>query len=355
MLRILLLLGFLAVTSGLNAAVILQYHHVSVDTPASTSISPELFAEHMAYVDELGYEVVSLSQLVASIRSGESLDDNLVVITFDDGYDDIIKPIKDEVVSRGWPFTIFVPPQLIEIGASGYMSWDQLLEMQRLGGEIANHSWDHGHLAGPQLGETAAQWELRIKDEIDRAEAMLEQRTGESLKLFAFPFGEFSHELLALLESEGYAGVGQQSGAVGLYSDITHLPRFPFGGHYGAMEDFATKVRSLAMPIKSYDLLVDEKPLSSNLLRYGSAWPTLQITLRDDTTINPERIECFVSLLGRQTVKVVGEKQIQVSVDGPLKVGRSRYNCTSPSTMPGRFYWYSVPLVMRAANGTFVD
>jgi peptidoglycan/xylan/chitin deacetylase (PgdA/CDA1 family) len=92
------------------SAVILQYHHVSNDTPAATSISPELFAAHMAYVEELGYEVVSLSELVRSLREGKVIKQDMVVITFDDGYTNNMAAIKGELVPRGWPFTIFVPP-----------------------------------------------------------------------------------------------------------------------------------------------------------------------------------------------------------------------------------------------------
>ena len=31
-----------------NALVILQYHHVNTSTPAVTSVTPEVFSEHMA-------------------------------------------------------------------------------------------------------------------------------------------------------------------------------------------------------------------------------------------------------------------------------------------------------------------
>src|SRR5690606_39813349 len=35
-----------------QAAVVLQYHHVSESTPASTSITPALFKQHMDYLAE---------------------------------------------------------------------------------------------------------------------------------------------------------------------------------------------------------------------------------------------------------------------------------------------------------------
>ena len=43
-------------------AVILLYHHVSSTTPASTSVTPSVFEEHLQYLAE-GFKVISLEQV----------------------------------------------------------------------------------------------------------------------------------------------------------------------------------------------------------------------------------------------------------------------------------------------------
>jgi hypothetical protein len=59
-----------AATSTLQAAVVLQYHHVGMTTPASTSTSPERFALHLDYVARHDFEVVPLQRLVDMLRAG---------------------------------------------------------------------------------------------------------------------------------------------------------------------------------------------------------------------------------------------------------------------------------------------
>ncbi|MEQ3696583.1 MAG: polysaccharide deacetylase family protein [Pseudomonadales bacterium] len=355
MLRLLMIIAGFVLSTTANSAVILQYHHVSDDTPASTSISPELFAAHMAYVEELGYEVVPLSELVQSLREGKTIADDVVAITFDDGYADNMAAIKSEIAPRGWPFTIFVPPLLIDQRIRGYMSWDELNELKDLGGELSNHSWEHNHLAARLPDESDEAWLVRFREDLLKAEARIEEMTGESHRILAYPYGEFSPEMLEVLSEEGFAAVGQQSGAVGEFSELGHLPRFPFGGPYGTVEDFHTKVRTLAMPVASVALKDNGEALDSHILDYGSAWPQAHITLREDSGIRISGINCFASGLGAQTVVAEGEHGFSVLADGQLQKGRSRYNCTAGSNQRHRFYWFSVPVVQLDQDGNWVD
>ena len=60
--------------------VILLYHHVSDNTPKSTSISPEVFKQHMAYLKQ-HHTVLPLAKVVDAIQSKTPLPSNTVVIT----------------------------------------------------------------------------------------------------------------------------------------------------------------------------------------------------------------------------------------------------------------------------------
>ena len=80
------------------ATVILQYHHISDSTPPSTSISPALFQKHMQHLLDKGYQVLALHEVAARLQQGESLPDQSVVITFDDGY--------DSVYTEAYPFLL---------------------------------------------------------------------------------------------------------------------------------------------------------------------------------------------------------------------------------------------------------
>src|SRR5690554_4327212 len=58
-----------------NQAVILQYHHVSTQTPPSTSLSLEDFSTHMHYLKDNGFTILPLEDVVHALRSGASLPD----------------------------------------------------------------------------------------------------------------------------------------------------------------------------------------------------------------------------------------------------------------------------------------
>ena len=47
-----IVLTLAVVSMSTRAAVVLQYHHVSESTPASTSITPSLFKRHIDYLAE---------------------------------------------------------------------------------------------------------------------------------------------------------------------------------------------------------------------------------------------------------------------------------------------------------------
>jgi hypothetical protein len=57
------LIFFVNVTDAANDidshGVILAYHHVSTDTPPSTSISPEDFEKHLHYLKENDFNVIA--------------------------------------------------------------------------------------------------------------------------------------------------------------------------------------------------------------------------------------------------------------------------------------------------------
>ena len=86
-------------------APILLYHHVANDTPASTSISPAQFEQHMAYINE-HHTVLPLTEIVAAIKAGKSLPANALAITFDDGYKNILTNGHPILRRYDFPYTI---------------------------------------------------------------------------------------------------------------------------------------------------------------------------------------------------------------------------------------------------------
>lgn len=346
----LLLAAMAGFAPALQAAVVLQYHHVSDTTPSATSVTPERFREHMDYLAEWDFEVVPLEELVNQLRQGKDLPDKTVAITFDDAYESVYDTAFPLLKERDWPFTVFVNTDPLDAGKGGFVTWEQLREMAKAGASIANHSTKHNHLQRLKQGESRKQWRKRIRAEVLDAEERIEEETGQSHRILAYPYGEYDHRVTALLEELDFAAFGQQSGALGSLDDLLALPRFPFGGPYGDIEDFATKVNTKPLPLESVQLYADweaELPLTDLVVAEGDR-PVLKLNLvREDMA---QRINCFASGQGAIETRIQGESLL-VRANKPLKPGRTRYNCTAGSGEPGRFHWFSQQWLVTGPEG----
>lgn len=327
----------LSLTLSAQAAVVLEYHHVSNTTPKSTSISPERFNQQMDYLQSHDFKVVPLTELAELLRAGKPLPDKTVAITFDDSYASVYQAAYPLLKQRGWPFTFFVNTDAV--GSSPlFVSWPQLREMAENGVTIANHSQYHQHMPRLKKGETLAQWRERTSREIQSAEDIIEREIGAAAKIFAYPFGEYDTELQAILKKLGYIAFGQQSGPLGSQIDLQSVPRFPFGGSFTELDDFAMKVNTLPMPLTSVEFCSDKKSPMQNLLVKQGDKPYLRLNISDKTLLN--KTQCFATGQGAIKTEVI-EGSLWVQARQPLPQGRTRYNCTAASAEKGRFYWYT--------------
>jgi len=344
-----LLILLLLTTLPAHAAVVLQYHHVSTETPESTSTSPERFAMHLDYLAEAGFEVVPLQELVDALRAGEPLPDKTVAITFDDGYISIYDTAFPLLREKNWPFTVFINTEPHDQHRPLFMSWDQLREIHAAGATIANHTVSHPYLLNRQPGQDEAARKAWVASEITDAGKRIEEEIGENVMLFAYPYGEFDNPVLDIVHQLAYAGFGQHSGPLASFSDLRMLPRFPFGGAFGDREDFASKVNSLPMPLADGKNSIrweseDGQSLNDLVLEGPTARPVLALQLEDDFDFG--RMNCFASQQGRIPL-LVEKPWIRVQAEQPFSTGRSRYNCTAPSGQRGRFFWFSQLWIIR--------
>ncbi|MDC8829306.1 polysaccharide deacetylase family protein [Alteromonas gilva] len=336
-----------AQTAPHSSGVILLYHHVSADTPRSTSITPDQFEQHLNYIAE-HYSVVALKDLVAAARGHGSVPDNALAITFDDGYENILQNGHPLLKKHGFPYTVFINPAVIG-KQSDQLSWAQIATMQQQGATFANHTMDHLHLLEKQAGETDQAWLARVWQNISSAENMITEHTGQSLKYLAYPFGEYNQTLASKLTDNGYVAFGQHSGAVGTFTDMGAIPRFPAAGPYANLDTLKTKMASLAMPV--IDTSLQNPQVSQRQLN-----DPISITLNEDAAakIRLAQVACYFQ--GQRLPVEVADNHFEFTLSSTLPVGRSRVNCTAPSNqLSGRFYWYSMPFFVATDEGKYPD
>ena len=199
---------------------IIMYH--SVDKPHHFSgivISPEHFDKQMKFLKKHKYYVVSLDELVVAIKEKKNLPKNSVVITFDDGNEDNYTNAFGILKKYGFPAIIFVITDLI--GHDGYLTWEQLREMEKSGITVGSHTLSHVHLPGVPL-----EWQSR---QIKESKKVIEEKLGHPIYYFAYPSGGFSDGTKDLVEEAGYkAACTTNRGNDRFNQDVYELKRIRF-------------------------------------------------------------------------------------------------------------------------------
>lgn len=325
-------------------AVILLYHHVSTTTPASTSVSPETFLAHMEYI-KANHNVVSLDDVVNALKTNTALPDKAVAITFDDGYANILENAHPILAKMGFPYTIFINPDEIGVG-SHQLTWQQVEAMHKDGVTFANHTLDHLHMLDGETSLGQDEWLQQVWNNVETAEARIADKLNDGKKFLAYPFGEFNVALTKQLASAGYIGFGQHSGAVGPYSNLQALPRFPAAGIYANLSPLKTKLNSLSMPV-THTTMPEPRLFKQQL---DSA---IGLTINTDD-LRLSQVACFFG--GEKIETNITGNTVYFTIGHTLPIGRSRVNCTAPSiNQRGRYYWYSTPFFIPNEKGTYPD
>ncbi len=317
---------------ALGDGTILLYHHVATDTPPSTSISPADFQLHLEYLRDNEFNVMPLDIMINSLRSGESIPDKSVAITFDDGYISIFKEAFPLLQSFGFPFALFLSTEPIDNEQENYMNWGQVRDIANAGALIANHMIDHPYMLSARGSESTKELLARHRRDLLYAEERILAETGQSHRYLAYPYGEFNPDIKKILAEEGFVGLAQNSGAVGTNSDFLALPRYPLASIYADLETARIKLDTMAFNVNMIEPL---SPVTTD----RSPEITLQFSAGDYSL---EQIGCFANSLPipmNWLDKNAGIVRLEPTED--YNGRRWRYICTAPAEN-SRYYWYSV-------------
>jgi peptidoglycan/xylan/chitin deacetylase (PgdA/CDA1 family) len=341
-----LLSGCSAASPSSDHGVILVYHHVSNETPASTSVAPDRFEAHLAYLDDNGFRVWPLRRLLeAAVDGAESIPDNVVAITFDDAYESVHTTAWPLLRERGWPFSVFVNTDAIDAGHSPYMSWDQLRELSEAGVAIGNHSASHGHLIDRSSDESDADWRERVRADIERADRRISEEIGTDAGVFAYPFGELSPDLAAIVGESADFALAQRSGAVGATTDPLSVPRFPMASGFDSQSRFTLAVNARPLP-------VTETRVAPPGDGVRPAVESVRFTLAEGG-YRAGQLACYASSGERlETDLTEGPPhRLEVAVDERGSTGRNKINCTAPAADgSGDFFWHAYQWVQDAVR-----
>jgi len=178
---------------------VLLYHHVGPRQPGAypfLTLSYAKFERQMRWLRQRGYTAIRSADWISWKRGAGALPRKPVLITFDDGYADLVQYALPVLKDYGLTATIFIPTRCI--GKTN--EWDdgtwallplmnraQIREWAAQGIEFGSHTRTH-----PDLTTVSRE---RLKDEIEESARELESITGSRPVAFAYPYGCFSDEV----------------------------------------------------------------------------------------------------------------------------------------------------------------
>ena len=212
---------------GRPTATVLCYHIVQSPQDPRMEISRETFRQHLQYLEMTGYNVIPLRDLYEYVSGQrESIPDNAVVITIDDGWRSAYTEAFPELKKRGFPFTLFVYPNIINKTTIS-VTWDQIREMQEGGADIQSHTFSHPYLSrGRNSSLSEAQYSEWLRRELVDSKNKIEKETGRPVEFLAYPYGDFDARVAANVKRAGYsAALTCEAGRVRQGSDPFRMKR----------------------------------------------------------------------------------------------------------------------------------
>ena len=322
MMVVLLLANIVGAGAALAAdhASILMYHRFGETKYPTTNIRLEQFDAHLERLQNGDFTVWPLPRIVEYMQSGKPLPDRTVAITIDDAYLSVYEEAWPRLKALNMPFTLFVATQPIDANRYGYMTWDQIRELQSAGATIGSQTRTHPHMHQISIEQS--------KSEIAESNARFIAELGMRPSLFAYPYGEYDMQVVQAVKDAGFtAAFGQNSGIAHGYNGFYELPRFAMNEQYGTLSRLDLAINGLPLKVDQItpeDVILDQNP------------PIYGFTLAPDMD-KPKQLRCFNSIYGKLDVTIMG-RRAEIRLPGPLNGKRARINCTMPGD-DGRWRW----------------
>ena len=228
-----------------------MYHRFEENKYPSTNIRMEVFKEHIKIIKKLDYNFNKPEFFISNFDRPKKRKE--ILITIDDGFKSFYNNAWPFLRDNEIPFILFISTE--PVGKKGYMSWDEIKEIERSKFTIiGHHSHTHEYLIDMDNSEF-------IKD-IEIANKIFENELGYIPQIFSYPFGEYSKFMKDYISENFKVAFGQHSGIIDINKDKFELPRFPINEKYGDLKRFKSLINY--KPLEYKNLKPEEKKLNEN-------------------------------------------------------------------------------------------
>lgn len=182
---------------------VLLYHHIRPQAEAVLkgqsflNVDPGFFDLQMKYLTEHGYNTINAPTLINALLSHAPLPPKSILITIDDGYKDTFVYAFPILQKYHITANFMIATRLL--GGSDSMAWDDINQLKQSGlAYFVDHTWSHYAVSHGASD--------KIKYEILTGKQQLEQNTGQTVNVFAYPYGSFNNNAISVLQNNGFSG-----------------------------------------------------------------------------------------------------------------------------------------------------
>ena len=184
---------------------ILTYHNFTKDEGSSYKTNIVEFEKQMNYLAIHNYSVISLSELLAGLRT-DQLPPKPIVISIDDGFKSTYTLAYPILKKYNFPATLFLYTNFIEKNSYS-LTWEEIREMTKNNIEIGSHTLSHCNLLKYRDNENYETYLDRVRREIILSKEILESKIGDKINFFAYPYGVYSPIIKDIVIQAGYEGI----------------------------------------------------------------------------------------------------------------------------------------------------
>ena len=310
---------------------VFMYHRFGEDKYPSTNVTEKQFLSHIEYLLEKKIKIISLEEVIETLNEGEKFSEKAIAFSVDDAYSSFYKIAWPLFRDNNIPVTLFISTDIIDKKTKGYMTWPEIRQFLDEGGNVGQHTSTHLHMPLNSVSN--------IKKDILNSHKSWVKNVGFIPKLFAYPYGETSNEVIEILEEFNIShAFGQHSGVISSFDNRYYLPRFSLNEKFGEKDRFEFAVNAYSLDVRNF--------LPMNMFLINDSKPSIEFSTVKN--IDGSSIDCFSNPGGRwskQEIINIKKNRIQIKLNEAYLKGRARINCTTK--LDDKWYWFGYQFLIK--------
>ncbi len=172
-----------------------------------TWTTPARFAAYLDRLRARGYTFIDESQYLAALDTRHAGASRQLLLTFDDGYDDLYDLAWPILAERRIPFHVFVVSDYagrtndwdLSLGRRPFrhMDWSRVREMAARGVTFGSHTASHRDVTRMAPAE--------LHEDLARSKRAIEDAIGEPARTLSYPFGRYHDAAARAVREAGFA------------------------------------------------------------------------------------------------------------------------------------------------------